>query len=335
MRKIREAFQSSAFALVIAGVIGVNVIAQEKKQEGSSTNVIRAEGAVASVPTLPMIAPALPFGRGFAMGAMGFGPFGIVKNAPFSADMVFENIQTLNDGNRIVNRSSTLMYRDSQGRIRSEHSFKPFVQPGVANVERKSISIFDPVSGISYTLDTQTHTAHKFTTVQPANDLGAAAVQAARLRRAETGGGPQGKPAINAACGFSSYLPPGAPCNSESSGKHESLGKQMIDGVEAEGMRVTHTIPAGAMGNERPIEIFQERWHSQELQMDVMTKWFDPRAGETTHRLTNLNRSEPDASLFQPPSDYTVREMEMPNALIMKGELEKKLREKNREQNNQ
>ncbi len=70
------------------------------------------------------------------------------------------------------------------------------------------------------------------------------------------------------------------------------------------------------MGNERPIEIFQERWHSQELQMDVMTKWLDPRAGETTHRVTNLNRSEPDASLFQPP-------------------LIKKLREKNREQNNQ
>jgi hypothetical protein len=329
MRKIREALQSSAFAMVIAGIVGINVIAQEKKQEGSSTNVLRAEGAIANVATFPMIAPAMPFGGGFAMGAMGVGPHGIVKNAPFSAELVYESIQTLYDGNRIVNRSSTLMYRDSEGRIRSEHSFKPFVQPGVANVERKSINIFDPVSGTSYTLDTLTHTVHKFTTVQPANDLGEAAVQAARLRKAETGGGPQGKPAINAVCGFSSYLPPGAPCNSESSGKHESLGKQMIDGVEAEGMRVTHTIPAGAMGNERPIAIFQERWHSQELQMDVMTKWSDPRAGETTHRLTNLNRSEPDASLFQPPSDYTVREAETPHALI------KKLREKNREQNNQ
>jgi hypothetical protein len=331
MRKMREAFQSSAFALVIAGVIGVNVIAQEKKQEGSSTNtnVIRAEGAVASVATLPMIAPALPFGRGFAMGAMGFGPFGIVKNAPFSADMVFENIQTLNDGNRIVNRSSTLTYRDSQGRTRSEHTFKPFFQPGGENIEHKTISIFDPVSGINYTLDPQTRTAHKIPAVQPADGLGEIAVLAARLRKTEAGGVLQGKQVIDAACGSVSNSPLGISC------KSESLGKQVIEGVEAEGTRITHTIPAGAMGNERPIEFFQERWYSQELQMDVMTKWLDPRSGESTTRLTNLNRSEPEASLFQPPSDYTVREMEMPNALIMKGELEKKLREKNREQNNQ
>jgi hypothetical protein len=329
MRKIREAFQSSAFALVIAGVIGVNVIAQEKKQEGSSTNVIRAEGAVASVATLPMLAPAPPFGRGFAMGAIGFGPFGIVKNAPFSADMVFENIQTLNDGNRIVNRSSTLMYRDSQGRTRSEHTFKPFFQPGGENIEHKTISIFDPVSGINYTLDPQTRTAHKIPTFQPADGLGEIAALAARLRKTEAGGVLQGKQVIDAACGSVSNSPLGISC------KSESLGKQVIEGVEAEGTRITHTIPAGAMGNERPIEFFQERWYSQELQMDVMTKWLDPRSGESTTRLTNLNRSEPEASLFQPPSDYTVREMEMPNALIMKGELEKKLREKNREQNNQ
>jgi hypothetical protein len=329
MRKLREAFQSSAFALVIACIVSINVIAQEKKQEGSETNVLRAEGAIASVATFPMITPALPFGRGFAMGAIGFGSYGIVKNAPFSADMVFESIQTLNDGNRIVNRSSTLIYRDSLGRTRSELTFKPFIQPGGANIEHKTISIFDAVSGINYTLDPQTRTAHKIPTVQPANSLGDAALLAARLRKAETGGGSPVKPANDVACGFSSYLPPGAPCNSESSGKRESLGKQMIEGVEAEGVRITHTIPAGAMGNERPIEFFQERWYSQELQMDVMTKLFDPRAGEMTHRLTNLNRSEPDASLFQPPSDYTLREMETPNALI------KKLRVNNRGQNNQ
>jgi hypothetical protein len=331
MRILREALQSSAFALVIAGIVGINVMAQEKKQEGSSTNVLRAEGAITSVATFPMIAPALPFGQGFAMGGLtgGFGPLGNVKNAPFSAELVFESIQTLNDGNRIVHRTSTLMYRDSQGRTRNEHTFKPFVQPGGANIEHKTVTILDPVSGINYTLDPQTRTAHKFPTVQPANDLGAAALLAARRRKAEGGGGSQGKPAPDIACGSSSYLPLGASCNNESSGKQESLGKQVIEGVEAEGIRITHTIPAGAMGNERPIEFFQERWYSQELQMDLMTKWFDPRAGETTNRLTNLNRSEPDASLFQPPSDYTVREAETPSALI------KKLREINREQNKQ
>jgi len=36
--------------------------------------------------------------------------------------------------------------------------------------------------------------------------------------------------------------------------KKEALGEQMIEGVRAEGTRETRTIPAGKIGNERPIE---------------------------------------------------------------------------------
>ena len=64
----------------------------------------------------------------------------------------------------------------------------------------------------------------------------------------------------------------------------ESLGKQNIEGVEAEGTRSTVTIPAGEIGNERAIEIVFERWYSPELQMVVMTRHYDPRFGETTYR---------------------------------------------------
>jgi len=89
---------------------------------------------------------------------------------------------------------------------------------------------------------------------------------------------------------------------------NESLGKQLIEGVEAEGTRTTVTFPAGMMGNERPINIVSERWYSPELQMVVLTKHSDPRFGETTYRLTNLNRSEPARNLFEVPADYTVKE---------------------------
>jgi TonB family protein len=88
----------------------------------------------------------------------------------------------------------------------------------------------------------------------------------------------------------------------------ESLGKQMIEGVEAEGTRTTLTFPAGMMGNERPINVVSERWYSPELQTVVMTKHSDPRFGETTYRLTNINRGEPARTLFEVPSDYTVKE---------------------------
>ena len=88
----------------------------------------------------------------------------------------------------------------------------------------------------------------------------------------------------------------------------ESLGKQMIEGIEAEGKRTVTTIPVGAIGNERAIEIVSESWYSPELQTVIMNKRTDPTSGETTYRLTNIRRGEPDASLFQVPSDYTIKE---------------------------
>jgi hypothetical protein len=51
-----------------------------------------------------------------------------------------------------------------------------------------------------------------------------------------------------------------------------------------------------------------ERWYSPELQTVVLSKNSDPRMGETTYRLTNISRGEPDPSLFQVPTDYTVKE---------------------------
>jgi len=84
----------------------------------------------------------------------------------------------------------------------------------------------------------------------------------------------------------------------------EELGTQNIEGVDAEGSRTITTIPEGAIGNERPIEITYEKWYSRELQLVVMSKHNDPRFGEQTYRLTNIVRSEPDPSLFSPPNGY-------------------------------
>jgi TonB family protein len=86
----------------------------------------------------------------------------------------------------------------------------------------------------------------------------------------------------------------------------EQLAKQMVEGVECEGVRAITTMPAGAIGNERPIETVNETWFSQELKIMILSKRSDPRFGETTYRVTNISRSEPDAALFQIPSEYTI-----------------------------
>ncbi|MDT7542727.1 MAG: hypothetical protein QOE33_2631 [Acidobacteriota bacterium] len=99
----------------------------------------------------------------------------------------------------------------------------------------------------------------------------------------------------------------------------ESLGKQAIEGVQAEGSRTTVTIPAGAIGNERPIQIVSERWYSSELQAVVMTRHSDPRFGETTYRLTNISRAEPDHSLFEVPAGFKITERgEMERHMMLK-----------------
>jgi len=82
----------------------------------------------------------------------------------------------------------------------------------------------------------------------------------------------------------------------------------MIEGVWAHGIRTTTTIPVNAQGNDRPLVMVSENWFSDELKFQLLSKRSDPRGGETTERLTNIDRSEPDPSLFRPPVDYTITE---------------------------
>ena len=98
----------------------------------------------------------------------------------------------------------------------------------------------------------------------------------------------------------------------------ESLGTQIIEGVQAEGARTTITIPAGEIGNDLPIQIVSERWYSPELQTVVMTKHSDPRMGETVYRLTNIVRNEPSPSLFTAPADYKLVDANHPVMMKMK-----------------
>jgi hypothetical protein len=92
----------------------------------------------------------------------------------------------------------------------------------------------------------------------------------------------------------------------------ESLGKETVAGVSAEGLRTTMTIPAEAMGNERPIEITRERWFSPELQIVLRSKQNDPRFGITTYEVTRLDRANPSRSLFEVPRDYKIRKAPEP-----------------------
>ena len=90
--------------------------------------------------------------------------------------------------------------------------------------------------------------------------------------------------------------------------REESLGQKLIDGVLADGKRVTTVMPAGSIGNQQPITVLSEQWFAPDLEILVMTKHSDPRTGETTYSLSNITRGEPAASLFDVPPDYTIQD---------------------------
>jgi hypothetical protein len=69
--------------------------------------------------------------------------------------------------------------------------------------------------------------------------------------------------------------------------------------------RTVETIAVGALGNNRPLETVFERYYSPDLKMTVYSKRSDPRSGETIYRMTEIKRSEPDASLFRVPSGFS------------------------------
>ena len=86
----------------------------------------------------------------------------------------------------------------------------------------------------------------------------------------------------------------------------EDLGTRNIEGVDCNGTRQTITIPAGAVGNEKPISIVTETWFAPAIAAVVESTTDDPRYGKTTYQLTNVQLSEPARSLFEPPANFKV-----------------------------
>jgi hypothetical protein len=223
-----------------------------------------------------------------------------VKGQPYSAEAVTETTQTLADGNRIVNRSSSTIYRDSEGRERREESIGKLGAWSAQGEPAKAVFISDPVGGVSYTLHPAERTAEKMPAPVALTTTGGGATTTVRAFAVHANNGSELAPPVT--------IERRGIAENASSVKTEDLGQQTIEGVVAQGTRTTRTIPAGQIGNERDVNIVSERWFSQELGVVVMTKQSDPRSGETVYRLTNVNRNEPLHSMFEVPADYTVND---------------------------
>lgn len=212
------------------------------------------------------------------------GPFGmmhdeigegkIVTGVPMSGTLIVTRDTTLADGNRIHTENQTNIYRDADGRVRREVGFE-LNTPATGAAKRSMIIISDPVAGKRYVLNPQDKTAHVMPLQLPTKWQG--------------GPPPEGE---------------AGPRHDFANVNREQLGTKAVNGLQATGTLVTRTIPAGKIGNDKPIVVVTERWISTDLQMPLTTTHTDPMMGTVTTTLTNINRAAPDASLFQVPSDY-------------------------------
>jgi hypothetical protein len=322
----RKLIQLLICCLFILSVCSLDSVAQEKSA-GPIDQKVPPDGTF-------KVKEAIFYGPGPKFGK-------VVKGAPYSATTATERIQTLNDGNQIIRKNESTIYRDSEGRTRIDQRLETIGKWTADGGPQLITHINDPVAGVSYSLDPRTHTAHK--TVYPQKKPPAAGAQREILmingQKVSTytingqtvteaefeafAGAKKKREAQDELRAGRRKKAPNYPALEKkleilqtdkmdaSQRKTESLGNQTFEGVIAEGTRSTLTIPAGEIGNTLPIEIVDETWYSPELQIMVMTRHRDPRSGETIYRLNNINRSEPDRSLFEVPPDYTVSETKL------------------------
>lgn len=245
-----------------------------------------------------------------------------VQGAPFCANISTEHTQQFADGNRIHTTNTSVMCRDSEGRIRRESDLNFLGAVPQSASPGKLVTIIDPVAGFRYVLDSKAKTARKMPMMLPKKPFSVkegtgpeTATRDAQVFQYRVEGN-AGQGPVNAF-----FIARDGRSPDGSAPTTENLGDQNINGIHATGTRITTTIPAGKMGNEQPIQVTSERWYSPELKATVMTRHSDPWAGELKTQFTNVNTAEPDPSLFSVPSDYTiVNEKAMP-FVIQKREL--------------
>ena len=238
--------------------------------------------------------------RAISFGAVG-GPGAVVKGAPYSATITNESVQTLAEGTHIVQSSDGSAARDSQGRTRQDAPLPTIGGLSAADAPHL-VMIQDPVAGVGYTLNLTDKTAWKHPMPPGRPGMAATSIETNTVivrSGAAVGGELPPPPPPDAPMFLSKRL-------AENPGEvtTENLGTQTMEGVQVTGVRTTQTIAAGKIGNDRPINIVTEVWTSPELKTIVLSKRNDPRTGEQTFKLTNIQRGEPDPSLFAVPSDF-------------------------------
>jgi hypothetical protein len=199
-----------------------------------------------------------------------------IPNAPMMAVVDTQTSQLLKDGTTLNQKTLSAIARDEHGRIFNER--RPLVPSSeTATPPILSIHIYDPQTRTNTFIDPQNKVAWQSTLNRPPSSL-----------PPEVGSIP-----LSGASPASPYV------------KEEDLGTRKMEGVDVHGIRDTQTIPAGANGGKEAT-VVDEYWYSDDLRLNMLAIHKDPRSGQQTTTVTQLNRGEPDPAIFEIPSGYKV-----------------------------
>jgi hypothetical protein len=242
----------------------------------------------------------------------------VVKNEPYQAQAVTDMKQTLADGSHIVQTTTATVARDSDGRtvrVQKLSTIGPWKSTDSSQGNSQTLTtIFDPVAKEHIDYTSNSKVAHVLTMppLPPGAVVGAErgfAVSAAGPLGGGEGGFTLSGPgqAGGMAQGFSVQARTASPqVGKGMEPKTESLGTKTIEDIQVIGTRSTSTIPAGAIGNDKDLIIARETWYSAELKLVIQSTQTDPRFGQTTYTLKDIQQGSPDEALFQVPAGYTI-----------------------------
>jgi hypothetical protein len=227
-----------------------------------------------------MVAASAPAVRAQSGGGIFVTP---IPNAPFTGTVHVERTDVQPNGDTLPLWSEREIARDNEGRIYNE--FRPFVPTTTRTVpDAIVIHLYDPQNRMTEYLYPEQKTYRMMILKRP--------------------------PATDTPDDFASPAAAVAPPSEFT--RREDLGYRTITGLQVHGVRVAQTITAQESGTGQEVTVTNEYWYSEALRLNLATKHNDPRTGNVTMTVTQIDRSEPSAKLFGVPADYTMAGMANP-----------------------
>lgn len=202
-----------------------------------------------------------------------------IAGVPFSADVVKESTAIMADGTQVQSTASGKMFRDAEGRTRTETELN---SPRADGNPARYVTIVDPVQRIGFVINVATKTATILHLPTVSDVPGAALNRSAAAQAAHPHAAGSATPGL------------------------EDLGAMSIEGFSVAGTRRTHAAEASGAKERNPV-VVTETWFSSELKIELLSTQVSQSETRTT-KLINILPGQPDPSLFQVPTDYAIQE---------------------------